>query len=138
MCMLSSRFGIGDSGRGSVVDYPAVTPVTMRLIAQFPGEYCRRRLVAINYEPDVSLIGGSGSGIGIEGCGATAEDVTVGVDDTKIIPVQHHQDELQSVSLADDIPMEEAKEGKQGGRTPYLNIILLCRCDNGIEARNAV
>jgi hypothetical protein len=39
--------------------------------------------------------------------------------------------------LADDIPME-ATQGKHGERTPYLHIILLCRCDNGIEARNAV
>jgi hypothetical protein len=58
------------------------------------------------------LIGGSSSGIGIEGCGAAAEDVAVGIDATKVTPVQHHQDELQSVLLADDIPMEEATDGK--------------------------
>jgi hypothetical protein len=68
----------------------------------------------ISYELDVSLIGGSSSGIGIEGCGAAAEDVAVGIDATKVTPVQHHQDELQSVLLADDIPMEEATDGKQG------------------------
>ena len=61
------------------------------------------------------MIGGSGSGIGIEGCGAAAEDVAVGVDATKVTPVQRHQDELQSVLLAADIPMEEATEGNQGG-----------------------
>lgn len=120
------------------MDHTAVAPVTTRLIAQFPGEYCRRRLVAINYKLDVSLIGGlSGVGV-IEGCGDVVRDVAVGVDATGAIPVvQHHQDELQSVLLVDDIPIEKATEGKRG-RMPHLNVILPCRCDNGIEARNAV
>jgi hypothetical protein len=89
--MLVKTFDIGASGRGPVVDYAAAAPMTTRLIAQFPREYCRRRLVAINYELDASLISGLGSGIGIEGCGAAAEDVAVGVDATKVtLVVQHH------------------------------------------------
>jgi hypothetical protein len=95
-----------------VVDYAAVTPATT--IAQFLGGYCQRRLVAINYELGVSLIGGSGSSIGTEGCGAATEDVAVGVDATKVTPVQHHQDEPQSVLLAEVSQMEEATERKQG------------------------
>ena len=76
--------------------------------------------------------------IGIEGYGAAAKDLTVGVDATKVTPVvQHHQDELQVALLADDIPTEEVT-GKREGRTPYLNIIFLRRCDNGVEVRNAI
>ena len=70
-------------------------------------------------------------------CDVAAEDVAVGVDASKVTPVvQQHQAELQSVLLADNIPIGEATEGKRG--TPYQNIILLCGCNNSIEARNAV
>jgi hypothetical protein len=52
---------------------------------------------------------------GIEGCGGAAGDVPVGADATKVTSVvQHHQDELQSVLLVDDITIEKAAEEKQG------------------------
>jgi hypothetical protein len=50
---------------------------------------------------------------GIEGCGGAAGDVPVGADVTKVTSVvQHHQDELQSVLLVDDITIEKAAEEK--------------------------
>lgn len=78
-------------------------------------EYCQRRLVVINYELDVGLIGGLGSVNIIEGCSDAVESVAVGADATKVTPVvEYHQHELRSVLLVGDIPIEKATKGKQG------------------------
>ena len=100
------RFDIGASVGSPVRDDGAFTSTATRLIAKFPGEDGRTRLVAVDDKFDISFVGCLGFRISVEGgCGA-AEGGGVGVYATEVVPIiEEREDEFEAVffSLGDGV-----------------------------------
>ena len=81
------RFDVSADVLGPVVDDGCVAAAAARLVGELPGEDGAGRLVPIDNELDVFLVGVLGGGIGVEAVVVGAERAGVGVEASQVVVI---------------------------------------------------